>query len=75
MKVVVKVFCCNTRIRVCIERHGWFHSYEIKLRNGQLPPGFENDPAIMAAYKQVQDAGRKWRDKQECRDSGGTIRG
>ena len=55
-QVTVKVFDCSTRIGVCIERCGWAHSFEIKLKNGCLPAGYEGDPEIVEAYRKIQQA-------------------
>jgi hypothetical protein len=69
-KVVVKALCLEQKIGICVERNGWVHSFAISVKDGALPPGFEGDPEVMAAYKEVRAAFDKWRSKQLSPNTG-----
>ena len=54
--VLVRPLRLEQKIGVCVERNGWAHSFFIPVKDGVLPPGYEADPEIMAAYREVQAA-------------------
>lgn len=64
--VRVRVFDQETKIGVLVERHGWAHVFTIRLKDGELPPQYANDPEIVAAHKQVVAARERWRCKQRA---------
>lgn len=75
VQVQVKVFDQDTRIAVLVARHGWAHTFTIRLKDGELPPQYASDPEIVAAYKQVRYARERWQRKQLPPVRGGTAPG
>lgn len=63
-KVYVKAMKLDGYVGVCVERYGWTKCFKVKIANGRLPPGFEGDPEILAAYKEVQVQTEKWQRMQ-----------
>ena len=72
-KVYVKPMKLDGYIGVCVERFGWSKCFKVKIKDGRLPAGFESDPEIFAAYKEVQAQTEKWQRMQAFPSSGGTA--
>ena len=62
--VLARPLRLEQKIGVCIECNGWAHSFFIRVKDGVLPPGYEADPEIMAAYREVRAAFDKSRRRE-----------
>lgn len=71
--VLVKPLRLEQKIGVCIECNGWAHSFFIRVKDGVLPPGYEADPEIMAAYREVRAAFDKSQRRGSFPSTGGTA--
>lgn len=75
MRVFVRALCLEQKIGVCIERNGWVHSFVIRVKGGRMPPGYEGDPEIMAAYTEVRAFFEKSQRKRSSPSTGDTALG
>lgn len=75
MKVFVKALCLEQKIGVCVERNGWARSFVICVKDGQMPLGYEGDPEIMAAYREVRAFFEKSQRKRSSPSTGDTALG
>lgn len=71
--VLVRPLRLEQKIGVCIECNGWAHSFFIRVKDGVLPPGYEADPDIMAAYREVRAAFDKSLRRESSPSTGGTA--
>lgn len=74
-KVFVKALRLEQKIGVCVERNGWSHSFVIHVKDGELPQGYEGDPEILAAYREVRAAFDKSQRRESCQACGGKALG
>ena len=74
-KISVRALCLEQKIGVCVERNGWVHSFVIRVKDGQMSPGYEGDPEIMAAYREVRAFFEKSQRKRSSPSTGDTALG
>lgn len=75
VRIFVKALRLEQKIGVCVERNGWSHCFVIRVKDGELPSGYEGDPEIMAAYREVRASFEKSQRKRFSPSTGDTARG
>lgn len=64
-KVSVRAFRLEQRIGVLVEHRGWAQHFCIRLKDGELPSMYRNDPEIVAAFNRCRAHFEKWKAKED----------